>query len=300
MILPNPFKCFSKPEYFLRPRQICRRLARIGKPLPAQATVRLPWGALVQVYTGENIGSAIYHHGIFDKVVPESIWRLLDMGECAVEVGANLGQNSSLMAFKAGRGGRVMAFEPHAEIFNELKCNHARSQSSDLALVQLENVALGENTGEAWLEEGDEFIRNRGSATLQNNVVGRKDGRVKVRRLDEFMDGVKLVGVCKIDVEGHELGVLRGAKETLARRGIRDIIFEDFNPQPSPVTTFLEQHGFALFELRDNWFKPQLKPLNFSPAASRPSFSFNYLATLDAARAAARFRFAGWHCLLNL
>ena len=299
-MIPNPIKFVSKPEYFFRPSQVFRRLSRIGRPVPPHAAVRLPWGAVVQVHTGENVGSDIYHYGIFDKIVPEAIWRLLDPGETAFDVGANIGQNSSVMAARAGSNGRVIAYEPHPEIFQELKSNHERQADFAAAPVQLENIALGATTVTALLTEGDEFSHNRGSASLQNEAGGRKGIQVSVRRLDDFLKDVKQVGVCKIDVEGHELGVLQGAEKTLKRRGIRDIVFEDFNPKPSPVTIFLEQHGFTLFELHDTWLKPRLAPLNVSLPVTRPGFSSNYLATLDAPRAVARFRSAGWHCLLNL
>ena len=299
-MIPNPIKFLAKPEYLLRPRQVLRRLARIWQPTPTQATVRLPWGAVVQVHTGDAVGSAIYYYGIFDKIVPEAIWRLSDQGETDVDAGANIGQNSSLMWSRVGCAGRVIAFEPHPEIFTELQSNRDRSRNPDTAQVQLENVALGETAGEAWLDEGEYFYRNRGTATLSPEARGGKGIKVKVRTLDEFLENIKQVGVCKIDVEGHELGVLRGAANTLKRRGIRDIVFEDFNPKPSPVTLLLVQHGFTLFELHETWLKPLLVPLNVARSASRPGFLFNYLATLDPARAVARFRSAGWHCLLNL
>src|SRR5437762_1192733 len=96
----NPLQFFSKPEYFWRPPQVLRRFVRIWRPQPVEDTVTLPWGLPLRVNTRENIGSEIYHYGIFDKIVPEAIARLIDPGEWAVEVGANIGQNCSLMAAK--------------------------------------------------------------------------------------------------------------------------------------------------------------------------------------------------------
>ena len=129
----------------LRPSQTLQRFMRIGKPVPGFAIVQLPWGAKIGVHPNENVGSEIYHYGIFDKIVPEAIWRLLDHGDTAFEIGANIGQNCSLMAAKVGRDGHVLAFEPHPEIFAELKANCALAKQLNWASIQLENVALGEN-----------------------------------------------------------------------------------------------------------------------------------------------------------
>lgn len=283
----NIFNYLKRPEYVLRPRQVLRRFQRIGKPAPAEEVVELPWGAPVRVRLAENVGSSIIYYGIFDKIVPEAIWRLLDAGETGVDIGANIGQNSSAMAFKSGPGGRVISFEPHPATFSELRQNVESWGKGKCAVVELNNVALGEQDGEAVLA-ATEYLSG---ASLRKEGPGVK---VPVRRLDDFLRKVS-VGVCKIDVEGHELSVLQGAPETLKRRAIRDIVFEDFNPQPSEVSKLLRKEGYSIFELHERWRKPLLKGLNGKEA--EPGFSFNYLATQNPDRAVARFRSAGWHCL---
>ena len=295
LVIPNPIKFVSKPEYFFHPVQVFRRLAHIGKPIPTQATIRLPWGAAIQVHTGENVGSDIYHYGIFDKIVPEAIWRLLDNGETAMDVGANIGQNTSVMAHRTGTAGLVYAFEPHPQTFLQLKANHALWKGRMTNGIQLENLGLGAKQADAFLYTDSPFLS--GSALHDQASQTKKSFKVHVETLDIFVKGQ--IGVCKIDVEGHELKVLIGAEEALSRHAIRDIIFEDFQPKPSPVTEFLRLHGFTVFELHSTWLKPRLIPL-VKNSAAKPGFSFNFLATLDSARAVNRFRLPGWRCLLNL
>lgn len=286
--MPNIFNYFKRPEYVLRPRQVLERFRRFGKSVPPEETVKLPWGAAVRVRTSENVGSDIFHYGIFDKIVPEAIWRLLDAGETAVDIGANIGQNSSAMAFKSGPAGRVIAFEPHPSTFPDLRRNVVSWPNTKCARIELNNVALGQQDGEAVLA-ATEYLSG---ASLRKEGAGVK---VPVRRLDDFLRDAA-VGVCKIDVEGHELSVLQGAPETLKRRAIRDIVFEDFNPQPSDVSRLLRENGFHIFELHERWLKPLLKELNGAGTIER-GFSYNYLATQNPERAAERFRSAGWHCL---
>jgi len=227
----------------------------------------------------------------------------MEPGEITIDIGANIGQNTSALAFESGRDGKVIAFEPHPEIFKELETNVRLWPENFQRNVQLENVALGEADEEAWLADGPEFQNNRGSASLSTGGLETIQGgkhRVSVRRLDEYLTPPMTVGVCKIDVEGHEFGVLKGAINALNRRAIRDVIFEDFNPKPSRVTDFLSQHGFSFFELHETWLKPRLMPMELGRIATRlEGFAYNYLATLDPERAQKRFQSGGWQCLMG-
>jgi FkbM family methyltransferase len=286
----NILNYLRRPEYIWRPRQVIRRFARIGKrPAPIEE-IKLPWGPKILVRTEENVGADIYYYGVFDPIVPEAIWRLLDSGETAVDVGANIGQNTSVMALRAGPAGCVIAFEPHPTTFEQLKRNVADWGNNGLAPIQLKNVALGVERGEASLQVTGYL--SGASLTPEGDGV-----RVPVCPLDSFIVEKRTIGLCKVDVEGHELSVLKGAPNSLSRKLIRDVIFEDFNPMPSPVVNFLRDHGFEIFQLSAGSLKPALKTLK---EIGRKSFSHNYLATLDSARAVARFQKPGWRCLMHL
>jgi len=292
----NPLTFFLKPEYFFNPAQALRRFGRIGKPRPQIAMAQLPWGAKIRVHPGENVGCEIYNYGIFDKIVPECIARLLDAGETGMEIGANIGQNCLLMAAVTGSTGRVLAFEPHPEIFAELEFNCANSLEKNWAKIQLEQVALSDISGERILFTPEKFGTNRGSASLREAKNCQTATKVNVRQLDDYVSQFSRVHVCKIDVEGCELKVLQGGQKALSNKVVRDIIFEDFSPQPSSVTLFLQAFGFTVFELHQAWVQPHLRPIPFSGFYGTKSFSYNFLATLEPARAIERFRFTGWHC----
>lgn len=296
----NVFNYLKRPEYVFRPRQVLNRISRIGKPTPSTARVTLPWGATVEVRPSDSVGSEIFYFGIFDRIVPEAIYRLSEAGELTIEAGANIGQNTSLLAYKSGPKGKLIAFEPHPEIFRELKSNAELWSKQFGQNVQLENVALGETNGEAWLNDGEYFHQNRGTASLAQQTdgpVSNRRHRVEVRQLDDYLSGSMKVGVCKIDVEGFELSVLRGAEKALARGAIRDILFEDFSPKPSAVVQLLQKHRFTIFQLTATWWKPHLIELG-SPGTPPGDFADNFLATLDPERAKARFRAGGWRCLM--
>jgi FkbM family methyltransferase len=297
----NLLKPLSRPEYFFRPRQIVHRFKRAlrRKPLGEFEMVTLPWGSQIRVRPEEVIGSNIWSYGVFDLMVTEALCRLLDRGETALDIGANIGQMSNLMRHLAGGKGQVISFEPHPEIFSELKYNlQSLPVPEGSARVDLHNCALSEAAGEAKLEFGPAWKVNRGTAKLATGASSSGQSvNVRLLPLDQVVDQATKVGVCKIDVEGHELQVFRGAKKLLTDRRIRDIVLEDHEPFPSSVHSHLIGQGFTLFSLHYALWRPRLVPASPQTRFDEGKEGKNYLATLDPERATARFRGAGWRCL---
>src|SRR4051794_10893580 len=105
------FLSIAKPEYFYQPVQLLRRLrAAITHRGNAPVRVRVPGGAEFVAPASDHIARAFLHLGVFDLVVTETLWRLIDPGEVGVDAGANIGYMTSIMAARAAR---VWAFEPH-------------------------------------------------------------------------------------------------------------------------------------------------------------------------------------------
>jgi len=301
----NPISFFTKPEYFFRPKQAMQRVQRQWKPVKPFEVFALPWGSPLGVHTNTALGSELWRYGIGDRGVLDTIIRLADRGEMALDVGANVGLTCSLAAAAVGPTGNVIAFEPHPEVYKELKSNADRWSLPNL---RLENVALGAENGEAFLVEGPKFHQDPGTASIclhAKNPVRRF--KVRLCRLDDYIPEPTKIGLCKIDVEGYELAVLQGARRALEQHRIRDIVFEDFAPQPSAISRLLQECGYSVFYLKTGWAKPMLVPLSDEKFKSLTqtgrrigSFAYNYLATLDDVRAAGRFRRIGWQCLSRI
>jgi FkbM family methyltransferase len=290
-----------RPEYLHRPRQVLVRIRRaLQRRQGNSAEVTLPWGATLRVNPHEYIGSIIWHRGIFDLMVLEALSRLIEPGETALDIGANIGQMASLMSFKVGTNGRLMVFEPHPELFAELSDNLARLRGNPrCGQISLHPVALSNAEGRAVLEVRSDWDNNRGLARLAPAQGGLAAGQVEVRTttLDRTFEPGTRIGVCKLDVEGHELKVLEGAEVLLAERRIRDIIFEDLDEYPTPVHDHLLERGFALFSLHSHLRRPLLRPVLGQPEFNQDIEGANFLATLDPDRARARFKSAGWQAL---
>ncbi len=290
----------NKPEYVFRPNQIWRRILQTQVPSrTALAEVELPWGLHIQCHPEDVIGACIWRMGIYDLCVSEAIWRLLDVGEFAIDVGANIGHMTSLMACRVGKQGTVLALEPHPEIYKELAANVRNWQAQPtIAKLYTMPIALSSQNGEAALKITDSFSANRGTASLVEGANGATVSAyvVKTMRLDDVVEKEQQVGLMKIDVEGHEHSVLEGSRQHLQGGAIRDVIFEEHAPYPTPVTDLLEASGYTLFMLHKRLFQVVMA-LPGNASAHNPYEPPNYLATRDPERAKARLHGKGWAVL---
>ena len=287
-----------RPEYLFRPRQILHRLRRVYQaPKTSGEIVVLPWGDPIKVFANEIIGSGIWCYGVFDLIVGEAILRLLDKGEIALDIGANIGQFSTLMARRVGLNGKVVSFEPHPDIYQELIANCGIAINIQ-KILDAHNSAVGRNSGSGTLIIPKEFGGNRGTSRV--GTAGPKDGdttKIKIETLDEVCEALGSIGVCKIDVEGHEVEVLKGAAKTLQEKKIRDIIYEDVGLANTELRTILVAAGYTIFSMHTDIIKPRI-----SAIAEKVKFKIgqegeNFLATLDPDRAIRRFNGVGWKAL---
>lgn len=297
----NPLKIFLRPEYLFRPRQILHRLKRVYQaPKPSGETVVLPWGDSIKVFTNEIIGSGIWCYGVFDLIVGEAILRLLDKGETALDIGANIGQFSTLMARRVGLSGKVFSFEPHPDLYHELVANCSLYINIQKTL-QAHNSALGKNSGSGTLIIPKEFGGNRGTSKVGTD--GPKDGdtfKIKIEALDEACEGLRSIGVCKIDVEGHEAEVLKGAAKTLRQKKIRDIIYEDVSLANTELRAILVEAGYTIFSLHTDIIKPRISAFAENKPFKKGQEGENFVATLEPDRAIRRFNAVGWKTLRKL
>lgn len=268
------------PAYLFRPSQVLRRIT--GGP--SSSLVTLPWGAEVEVDPSEAVGAGIARLGVHELSVSETMWRLADPRDLALDVGANIGYFTSLLACRTSR---TIALEAHPIIAERL-CRNVDRWSWD---IEVERCAASAAAGTAILGEPEDHAKNSGTAGI--GVSGSRTFEVPSKTLDEVI-GSAAVGICKMDVEGHELAVLRGASGALTEGRIRDIFFEEHDPLPTPVSELLEIEGYRLFSLRQRIDRVILEPAN---AAAKHKEAPTYLATLDPVRAEERTRSFGWRCL---
>jgi FkbM family methyltransferase len=292
-----PERLARKPQYVFHPLRAARRATyRFVREDGRTRVTELPWGLPLEVYAGDAIGFSIVAGGVFDPCVTEALHRLIDPGDVVADIGANVGYMSSLAAARVGSEGAVLSFEPHPRVYEVLERNAARwRERGRVGAVELRRVALSDAAGEGTLLSPS-FEGNTGLASLDagggETAADSSAIPVELARLDE-VDGAERVRFVKIDVEGHEADVLRGATGLLADGGVRDIVFEDHDEYPSPATAVVEDAGYELISLDNDLLGLRMvapERRGEVPAWPGPS----YLATREPDRARGRLASRGW------
>jgi len=131
----------------------------------------------------------------------------LKAGDVALDLGAHVGFFTLLMSRMVGARGVVIACEPHPESASRLRRHLALNGCSN---VRIREIAISDHRGEL------RFLRS--SPVSQSHLNEQGDLIVPSRTLDELIaeEEVTTPAMVKIDVEGAEAAVLRGAERLLA------------------------------------------------------------------------------------
>jgi FkbM family methyltransferase len=141
--------------------------------------------------------------------------------------------------------GRHIAYEPLPEL--------AAALARDFPQVDVRTAALSDHDGEAsFLHDRTEPMRSTLHAHAFTDLENAREIPVRVERLDGALPGDYVPALVKIDVEGAEAEVLRGAVETL-RRHRPVVVFEHGaggSSSPAEVYSILvDQAGYRIFDL---------------------------------------------------
>lgn len=106
----------------------------------------------------DSVISSIARLGAHELAVTEAIYRLGHAGDTAIDVGANLGYYTSLLAHGVGSEGTVYSFEPDPALHERL-CHNV----SHLAGVRVYQRAVSDHEGNAFLNQPDDLALNMGA-----------------------------------------------------------------------------------------------------------------------------------------
>lgn len=184
----------------------------------------------------------------------------LKKDEIFIDVGANIGSYTILAS--AEIGAISYSFEPIERTFIQLQDNVVVNGISDKANIY--NIGLSSKAGELYFSDENDTALNH---VLNENDLSKNKKRVEVYTLDSRLIGLN-PSLIKIDVEGFELEVLKGASETLNKTSLKAIIIElngsslnyGFNDQD--IHNLLLSIGFESFTYKP--FERALIPANLN------------------------------------
>jgi FkbM family methyltransferase len=180
-------------------------------------------------------------------------------GMTVMDVGANLGLYSLLISRAVGPSGKVYAFEPVPEIFARLKEHIALNNATNVIPVP---IALSDEKGKAKMSV-------RGGESSLFRRVSDEFVEVPTERLNDFVEreGIGRVDAIKLDVEGAELHVIRGADKTIRR--FKPIMMVEINPDtlkaagttPQELFDAIVSYGYKAHVIRKGKAVPVTQPV---------------------------------------
>jgi FkbM family methyltransferase len=291
-----------KPCYVFAPATLIRRIyLHFSWPDADKAIVKLPWGMEIEVNLNDLIGREIFKQRIFDLAVSECAWRLLSLGDHVIDAGANIGYMTMLFAARIGETGLVHAFEPHPRVLDTLKRNVDRiSRRPGVGRAIVYPSALGDLDGNAELIETGYFSLNQGTAkiaTTETTADKIESHSVPLETLNGLFPNEEFA-LLKIDVEGFELNVLRGADNLLSSRRVRHVIYEDHTLGQSGLAKVLSGYGYTVFSIGHGTRGLRLLKGSEGKADIDASWeSASFLATLVPDHVMTLMRRKGWRVL---
>jgi FkbM family methyltransferase len=203
---------FGAANKLPRPWDAYARAAGLRALRPSEVVVETQFGRFVNDPSDHTFFTAYVDEPLETAIV----WRLLQPGDVAVDVGANRGWYTLLCSHRVGPAGRVLAFEPDQGARTLLERNLAANPNAGNVMVF--DTALSNEHAHA------EFVASRSSA--KSHLLGALEAsaasaapvvRVESERLADVLDRerVERIDLVKIDVEGAECLVLQGLRPAI-------------------------------------------------------------------------------------
>ncbi|WP_137124730.1 FkbM family methyltransferase [Roseomonas sp. HF4] len=231
-----------------------------------------------------DIGFAphLMFEGFWEFWLTEFMWRNVRPGQVALDVGANHGYYSLVLADLVGAAGRVHAFEPNPRLLDLLERTVALN--GFWHLVGLHGVAVADLPGPPMAFVATEAEPKNGRLLMPGEAVPDGPGTIRtdvpVLSLDEAAPGA--VDFVKIDVEGAEELVWHGMQGLIARSpGIRIVM--EFNPGRCRTPRETLEGIAARFPLREIGFDARACPCTVDDVLSRSEDTLLYLSDHDPA-----------------
>ncbi|MFH1344274.1 MAG: FkbM family methyltransferase [Pseudomonadota bacterium] len=216
-------------------------------------------GVTYDLDLSQGIDFAIFLGNFYERQTRAALRKLVTPGALVLDIGANIGAHTLSLAQLVGSGGSVMAFEPTDYAFRKLSRNlalnpllAARVDARHCFLTAVDGTGIPKAIYSSWplaVEEGL-HAKHLGREMQTEAAQARSLDSILAERADR---NVQLV---KLDVDGFECEVLRGASSML--RDARPIfvmelapyVLEERGTSLEELLSFFIPHGYAFYDER--------------------------------------------------
>jgi FkbM family methyltransferase len=215
-----------------------------------------------KMFLGEEDALHLSIFGVYEPLETGIVKKEVKKGDVALDIGANIGYYTLIMARIVGDGGKVFAFEPDPSNFALLKKNVEANGYKNVVLVQ---KAVSDKTGQVRLYLSP-------TKAVDHRIFDSGDGRqsiaIEAVRLDDyFANFAGEIAFIKMDVQGAECGVVQGMLNLLQKNHNVKITME-FSPTllqqygiaPADCLNLLTGLGFELFEIAER--EKKIRPVD--------------------------------------
>ena len=199
-----------------------------------------------------GIGTHLFFQDGYSPARVSEIQKIVKEGDVVIDIGANIGYFTVLLANLVGPKGKVYAFEPDPRNFDLLQRTIEKNGWNH---VIAEQKAVSNKAGEFLLYQTQSWSAN--TLVPHEHISAVK---VNVIILDDFLSNERHVNFVKIDTDGSEPFVIQGMKQLIQRSPDLRVLAE-YQPgnlkrylsDPLDFITIAEQHGLALSAILDSY-----------------------------------------------
>lgn len=213
--------------------------------------VEMGWGIKFKCHPGSSWGSLVVYTRLPEYYEMKFVKKIIRNQDVVIDVGSNLGSYALIAASSIGEG-HVYALEPSRRVYKDLVVN-----------IKLNGFEKNISTFNIAAADGQALVGFTDSprpelSHVSYNIKGG-NRKVKATSLDKFVDfhAVKKIRLLKIDVEGYEYKVLKGASGIL-RRGAVDYLLIELNQDsrfykasPTKSLDLLKGFGYEIYYFRN-------------------------------------------------
>lgn len=169
---------------------------------------------LVDPFLDKGLERQLFIHGTYEEGTLKIMNYILKDNSVFMDIGSNIGLMSLHAAQIMSGSGKVLSFEPLSSTYDILRQN---IKLNNFVNIEAVNIAIGSINGSVNIY--DNIAINRGSASLLKPNHTESRNQIRIKSIDKYIEEHQIssnIDCIKIDVEGWELEVLKGAKKTLS------------------------------------------------------------------------------------